>query len=166
MKGAEVGEGASGEGGHESQASGRCAQRGRISNARLVPCFPFLFSALITLKDIEEVVTEREAGWISEGVGRGTERQERVGMFPRQGDASRVWTGPGRGTTAAGTFKGDSVPTPSQARGFPRVLGIVCRYTQEQCARRSLWSLRSSRWPRLCVRVRTHVPEAVRRTLE
>lgn len=77
MKGAEVGEGASGEGGRESQASGRCAQRGRITNARLVPCFPFLFSTLVTLKDIEEAVTEREAGWISEGVGSGTERQER-----------------------------------------------------------------------------------------
>lgn len=58
MKGAEMGEGASGEGGRESQASGRCAQERTITNAWLVPGFPFLFSTLITLKDFEEVVTE------------------------------------------------------------------------------------------------------------
>ena len=38
---------------------------------------PFLFSTLITLRDIEEAVMEREAGWISEDVWSGTERQGR-----------------------------------------------------------------------------------------
>ena len=58
MKGAEMGEGASGEGGHGSQASGGAPGGRTITNAWLVPGFPFLFSTLITLKDFEEVVTE------------------------------------------------------------------------------------------------------------
>lgn len=71
-------------------------------------------------------------------------------------NVSHIWTVPGRDTTAAGMFKGDSVLTPSQARWFPHVLGIVCRYTQEQCTRRSLWSLRSSRRPSpVCMCART-----------